>query len=77
MPPRRSDEPQYLDEHHQRITEFAADYMDEDERDDFVGGLMERLGYKRVQHTSWEPPEPPKGGGGQGGDGRKNPYFKR
>jgi len=83
------DEPSYVDEHHQRISEFAADYLDDDERDEFVDNLMERRGYQRAHH--WLPPDPdpgqggrkpalgkPAGGGqgGQGGQGRK-PYFKR
>lgn len=77
MPP-RSVPPEYLDEHHQRISEFAAEYMDEDERDDFVGHVMQRRGYKPVQHTSWEPPEDPKGAkGGQPGGKPGSGYFKR
>jgi hypothetical protein len=78
----QQNDPAYLDEHHQRISEFAADYFDDDdERDTFVGTLMERRGYKRVQHTSWDPPDPdPKNkgqGGGQGGGGNRPAYFKR
>ena len=77
----RQPNPEYLDEHHQRITEFANDYFDDDdERDEFIGTLMERRGYQRVQHTSWDPPAPdPKAGkAGQGGGGSQRPaYFKR
>ena len=33
MPPRQppQHDPQYLDEHHQRISEFAAEYFEDDE----------------------------------------------
>jgi hypothetical protein len=79
----------YLDETHQRISEFATEFLDDDEeRESFVDGLMERRGYKRSAH--WEPPEPPADGGGkapllratkgakQGGQGQGAPrsYFK-
>ena len=78
--------PSYIDEEHQRIAEFAEDFMDEDERDSFVDHLMERRGYQRIQ--SWGPraepppdpdPEPPapRGGRGGGGSGRRGGYFKR
>ncbi len=82
MPPRKPepDAPAYIDEHHQRITEFANDYFDDDdERGEFVSTLMQRRGYKPVQHTSWEPPEPQdKGGqGGQGGQQRRSSFFKQ
>lgn len=54
----------YLDETHQRISEFADEFLDDDEeRSAFVDSLMERRGYKRSAH--WEPPEPE--GQGQGG----------
>lgn len=76
--------PDYLDEVHQDISEFAArhypDDDDADERDQFVNYHMERRGYKTVQHTSFAPPDPeppaPKGGqgGGRGGQGRGS-YF--
>lgn len=75
--------PSYLDEHHQRISEFANDYFDdEEEREAFVSTLMERKGYKRRQTTSWDPPDPaPAEGNGAGGGepaGPKRPaYFKR
>jgi hypothetical protein len=88
MAPRQQQQPapEYLDEHHQRISEFANDYFDDDEeREEFVGTLMERRGYQRRQTTSWDPPEPePRGGGsggsnaGSGGGQRQRPgYFKR
>ncbi len=84
MAPRQQQQaPEYLDEHHQRISEFAADYFDDDdERDAFVGELMTRRGYKARTRTDWEPPEEPDGdgkGGKQGGQGgRSRPtYFKR
>jgi len=82
------DEPSYVDEHHERISQFADDYLDDDEREDFVNSLMERRGYQRGTH--WLAPEPDggqggrqplvrdrqaQGGGGQGG--RSKPYFKR
>lgn len=82
MPPRQQQgQPQYLDEHHQRISEFAAEYFDEDEeeRDNFVNELMTRRGYIARTRTDWEPPADPKGGGGGGGQGqqqRKPSYFK-
>lgn len=48
--------PEYVDEHHQRISEFASDYFDDDEeREAFVGTLMERRGYTR--RAVWGPPE--------------------
>lgn len=63
MPPRPTHDPQYLDEHHQRITEFAGEYFDDDEeRESFVDTLMERRGYAR--QSGWalpqQPPAPPK-----------------
>ena len=79
MPARSTHDPSYLDEHHQRITEFANDYFDDDEeRDAFVDTLMERRGYQRTH--SWAPPpeqEPP-GPNGQRQPQKKQPqYFKR
>jgi len=54
----------YVDETHQRISEFAEEFLEDDEeRGAFVDGLMERHGYQRTSH--WAPPEPQ--GGGQGG----------
>lgn len=82
----------YLDETHQRIAEFAESFLEEDEREDFVGALMERHGYQRQSH--WAPPAPDEGGGKQplvkpksGRQGSRQPqqqqsqqrssYFKR
>jgi len=85
MPPRQpAHDPSYLDEHHQRISEFANDYFDDDEeRAVFVDTLLERRGYVRT--ASWAPPLPPdpNGGSGQGAGGapagapKPHPYFKR
>jgi hypothetical protein len=86
MAPRQSAaQPQYLDEHHQRISEFAAEYFDDDEeREVFVDTIMERRGYQRT--ASWSLPPPPDPAAGQGGDpaagagpGKPRPpaYFKR
>jgi hypothetical protein len=62
--------PEYVDEHHAAIAQFAADYLDEDERDKFVNHLMERRGYRRIE--SWGPPDDAGGDDGQdlddGGD---------
>lgn len=76
-------DPQYLDEHHQRISEFAAEYFDDDEeRDAFVDTLLERRGYQRT--AGWSlPPEPdPQQQAGTGGARpaaapRRPQYFKR
>ena len=76
-------DPQYLDEHHQRISEFAAEYFEDDEeREAFVDTLLERRGYQRT--TGWSvPPEPPPPGGGGGGARppagapRRPAYFRR
>lgn len=58
------DQPQYIDETHQRISEFAAEFLDDDEeREGFIDGLLERRGYQRM--ASWAPPEPQQGGAGQ------------
>lgn len=81
--------PEYVDEHHQRITEFANDYFDDDEeREAFVGTLMERRGYTR--RAVWGPPdeadpEPPQqqqqaprgGGRPAGGRQQRAPYFRK
>lgn len=81
----------YLDDTHQRISEFADDFLDEEEREDFVASLMERRGYLRQSH--WAPPAPEEGGGKQplvkpkasrgggrqsqgGGQQRRGSYFK-
>jgi hypothetical protein len=74
-------DPQYLDEHHQRITEFAADYFDDDEeRDVFVDTLMERRGYQR--QNSWAPPaapdpDPTPASGDTPASPKRPGYFKR
>ncbi len=61
-----SDGPDYIDETHQRIVEFASEFLDDDdERESFVDGLLERRGY--VRESRWAPPPPPPGGGGKGG----------
>lgn len=76
MPPGKPQQPEYLDDHHKRISEFADEYFadDDEERETFVGTLMERRGYQRVQHTSWTPPE---NSGKNGPGGSKKPgYFK-
>lgn len=74
----------YVDEVHERISMFADDFLEEDERPDFVDGMLERLGYER--QSSWGPPQAAPGGqrqpvlkprqqrggrqgGGQGGGG--------
>jgi hypothetical protein len=87
MPPRPPQhDPQYLDEHHQRISEFASEYFDDDEeREAFVDTLLERRGYQRT--TGWsQPADPgpgPQGGGGGAGGARppaaprRPAYFRR
>ena len=86
MPPRQpTHDPQYLDEHHQRISEFGAEYFDDDEeRDEFVSTLMSRRGYQRNEQriVEWLPPAPADNSQGDGGPAgppaRKAPaYFKR
>lgn len=73
---------QYLDEHHQRISEFADEYFDdEEERAQFVDTLLERRGYQRT--AGWSLPAPPTGDpGGANGSGappadKRPPYFRR
>lgn len=85
MPPVKPPQfdPQYLDEHHQRISEFAADYFDdEEERAAFVDTLLERRGYQRT--TGWsaplppDPNQPPANGSGPPPPAARRPaYFKR
>jgi hypothetical protein len=65
--------PSFIDEYHQRIVEFAEDFLDEEERGEFVDGLMERHGYEKV--TNWGPPAPQGGRGGGGGNGRRKPLV--
>jgi hypothetical protein len=83
MPP-DPDLPEYLDDMHQRIAEFASEFLEEDEREDFVDGLLERHGYTR--QSIWAPPEPAQGGGrkplvkprtgqGQGQGQKRGSYF--
>lgn len=74
----------YIDETHERIVTFAEEFLDDDdERESFVDGLMERRGYQRATH--WTPPEPQAGGGRQGllkpakpaaRGGQQGSYFK-
>lgn len=69
--------PEYIDEHHQRFVEFANEYIDEEDREPFIEGLLEKHGYQRVSH--WAPPaqdpkNPRPGGkrpGFYGGGGRR------
>lgn len=73
-------DPQYLDERHQRIVEFGAEFFDDDEeRENFIDTLMERGGYTRT--ASWAPPpEPPQGGtaGGTRPQAPRRPaYFRK
>lgn len=81
--------PVYVDEHHQAISEFAAAYLDDDEREQFVDHLMERNGYERI--SGWGPrrdpdpepepepgPAPGRGPSSSARGGRGQPkYFKR
>ena len=84
MPPKpvRPD-PQYLDEHHQRISEFASEYFDDDEeREAFIDTLLERRGYQRTAGWSLPPDPGPQGQGGAaagqpGAAPRKPAYFRR
>jgi len=47
-------EQEFIDPDHQAIVEFAEVYLDDDEQQDFIDTLMERLGYDRV--SVWERP---------------------
>jgi len=87
MPPKpvRPD-PQYLDEHHQRISEFASEYFDDDEeREAFIDTLLERRGYQRTAGWSLPPDPDPQGQGGGAGaragapaaTPRRPAYFRR
>lgn len=80
------EDPSFIDEHHERIVGFANDFLDEEERDEFVDTMMERSGYQRI--SNWAPPEgEPKGGkgpvrrrpstGSGGGKGGQKPGFYR
>lgn len=59
-------ETSFIDETHQAFVEFAERFLEEDERDEFVNGLLERHGYEKVEIVSWSPPAPPAGGSGGG-----------
>jgi hypothetical protein len=76
MAPKAAHDPQYLDEDHQRISEFANDYFDdEEERGAFVDELLGRRGYQRT--AGWAPP-PPQDPPGVAGPARpRTPYFKQ
>lgn len=65
------DLPDYIDETHQRIAEFAGEFLDEDEIEDFVNGMLERHGYQQNTVTTWSAPDPRGGAAG----GRK-PVLK-
>ncbi|MHB1595382.1 MAG: hypothetical protein ACYCO9_16365 [Streptosporangiaceae bacterium] len=62
--PRRPVPPDYLDETHQRISEFASWLWDADDdeaaevRDSFIADAMIHKRYEPKTHTSWEPPAP-------------------
>lgn len=58
-------QPIYLDEIHEDISTFAERHLEEDERAEFIDGLLERHGY--VRESTWAPPPPPAGGAGGGG----------
>jgi hypothetical protein len=83
-----SDEISFIDDTHRAFAEFAEMFLEEDERADFVDGMLERHGYQR--QSVWAPPAPQQGGGtgrkgplpakrggqGQGGNaGQKRSYF--
>lgn len=79
--PKTTHDPSYLDEHHQRISEFAADYFDDDEeREAFVDTLLERRGYQRTAGWSLPAQQPPTDPNGatppQQPGPRRSPYFK-
>jgi hypothetical protein len=75
--------PDYLDETHQRISEFAAWLWDADDdeaaevRDGFIADAMTHKGYQPRTHTSWEPPVPPDPKPGGRGQQRPAGYFKQ
>jgi hypothetical protein len=75
-------DPQYLDEHHQRISEFADEYFeDEEEREAFRDTLMERRGYARTSGWTLPPPDssgqPGAAGAGNPPARPRSPYFKK
>lgn len=73
-----ADEPSYLDEIHQDIAEFAERHLEEDERADFIDGLLERHGYQK--QAVWAPPQQDPKGGKKGvlpqNKSKKPPYFR-
>jgi hypothetical protein len=84
MPAKPQFDPQYLDSDHQRISEFAADYFDDDEeRAAFVDTLLERRGYQRTAGWAVPPPADPNRAAGNGAAGAaggapgRPAYFKR
>lgn len=68
------DPPSYIDDTHQRFCEFADEFLDEDEREEFVNQLLERHGYEQNTVTTWTPPNPAarRGGAAGGGGGRQS-----
>lgn len=84
MAPKPQFDPHYLDEHHQRIVEFADEYMadDPEEHDAFIDTVLERRGYQRTSGWSAplppDPNQPPANGAGAPAPGPRRPaYFKR
>jgi hypothetical protein len=53
--------PLFVDDTHERIHGFAEEFLDEEEREEFVDGLLDRLGYVKV--SSWGPAPAQQGGG--------------
>ena len=75
--PRPQHDPQYLDPDHQRISEFAADYIEDDEeREGFVTEFMTRRGYTPTTRTEWAAPAPAPSGPKPPAGPRKPSYFK-
>lgn len=79
MPPRQQQQPPaYLDEQHQRISEFADWMWDGDDeaeaREAFVSDAMTKKGYQSRTRTEWEPPatDPKK----DPGQRRNGSYFR-
>ena len=74
--------PQYLDENHQRLVEFAdwAYEDDPDERELFLDYHMGKRGYQRTSGWSLPPAPPANGQGDPAPDpqpDRRPAYFKR
>jgi len=59
----------FLDDTHAAFHAFAEQFLDEDERDDFIDSMMERHGYERTQH--WAAPQQQ-----QRGQGGRAPLLK-